>query len=311
MVASAKELTEYAKRLGIERDDPLQPDERQAQVNDAAAAIPQILRDICPRDPYLPRGNPNPDSINVRADTLIAALVGTGHDRRAAVWAVYRLIERGFLGVEPAIVYVPATPAAAKAQEEPLPARKPSKKRTGATDVIDPTAMIREEEVLGFQIPNPTKPGPIYAKYGTVLDSQPNVPQPAVAYTEFSYLIVWSTDELWDWWKHSPQAKLSLSAESDQSVGPFPPDGFRLGGVEKSVVRDKVWKLINHLWYARNRTASFEDLAEPVWGDLASTVDKNNLGSLRRDANHFFEENSWPFRVQLKNGYASLIGRQS
>jgi hypothetical protein len=93
--------------------------------------------------------------------------------------------------------------------------------------------------------------------------------------------------------------------------GPFPPDGFRYGGREERIDRYKVWKLVNYLWTCRNRTSAFEDLAQPVWGEKETIVGKDQVGSLRRDANHFFEEKAWPFRVQIKNDYVSLVGPTS
>lgn len=111
----------------------------------------------------------------------------------------------------------------------------------------------------------------------------------------------------------SPKAGSQLEADEDKppADGPFPPDGFRFAGKETRVSRPKVWRLIRHLWEADNGTAEFSDLGEPVWQDHECTVDQGNLGSLRRDANHFFERNGWPFRVTLKNGYATLIDKRS
>jgi hypothetical protein len=92
------------------------------------------------------------------------------------------------------------------------------------------------------------------------------------------------------------------------SDGPFPPDGFQYGGRIESIGRTKVWKLINHLWVRRNRTSTIRELAGPVWDDESMVVEKSRLGSLRRDANSFFENCGWPFRVTIKGDYVSIVG---
>ncbi len=309
MVPFAKELAEYAEHLRIHRDSPLQPDERR--VDAAAQDVPVVLRNLQERDPYLPVGNPDPNGKIIGVHNLAAMLAMRGHDPIIASWAIYRLIERGFLGAEIAIIYVPEAPGSARFEKKARRACRQAKTPGGPGDVIDRTGTVRENEVTAFQIPISMKPGPLYVTREATRDRQSDFQEPGKSYTSYSYLVFWPTEELWDWWKHSPRAKLSLSAEPDQTAGPFPPDGFRFDGVEGHVRRPKVWKLINYLWHARGQTAVFADLAEPVWGDREEFVGENNVSSLRRDANHFFEENGWPFKVQLKNGYASLTGFRS
>ena len=60
------------------------------------------------------------------------------------------------------------------------------------------------------------------------------------------------------------------------------------------------WRLVRYLWKARHRTASFKDLAGPVWDDHAETITGSQVGSARRNANRFFEENEIPLRVTIK-----------
>jgi hypothetical protein len=91
-----------------------------------------------------------------------------------------------------------------------------------------------------------------------------------------------------------------------QPDGPFPPTNFRHNGVSYTISRPAVWRLINALWNAANRTLAFDELAEPVWEDREYDVGTNNVGSLRRDGNRFFKSNGIPLEIVVKNRFCSI-----
>jgi hypothetical protein len=211
MTSSAKELAEYREHLKVRFDSPLQP--QQAQVDAAAAVVPLILRESPERDPYLPLGNPDPEGMIVSAPSLISQLAMRGHDTSVASWAIYRLIERGFLGAETAIIHVPKTPILP--DQKPRASRKQVKTRTGFGEFIDPTKMAHEA-MTAFQVPISKKPGPVYATRR--LNHCQSAPEPGESYVSHSYLVVWPTDALWDWWKYSLDAALSVTEDRPDSA---------------------------------------------------------------------------------------------
>ncbi len=213
MIPSAKELAEYRKHLKVILDSSLQP--QPARIDAAAAAVPLILRETPERDPYLPYGNPDPEGIIVSAPNLISKLETQGHDTSVASWAIYRLIERGFLGAEAAIIHVPKSPMLVTPDEKPRKSRKQVKTHTGLGGVIDPTEMVREA-LAAFQIPTAMKPGPVYATR-RMSPGQPAVPESGESYASHSYLVVWPTNELWEWWKHCSDAALSVTSLPPQT----------------------------------------------------------------------------------------------
>lgn len=213
MIPSAKELAEFREHLKVRLDSSFQP--QQTQVNAAAADVPLVLREIPERDPYLPYGNPDPKGMIVSAPSLISSLAKRGHDSSVASWAVYRLIERGFLGVETAVIHVPKTPKLRTSDEKPRRPRKQVKAFSGFGDYVDPTEMARES-ATAYQIPISMQPGPIYASCSTS-PGQPIVPEPGKSYASHTYLVVWATDELWDWWKFSSGSALSVAENRSDS----------------------------------------------------------------------------------------------
>lgn len=94
------------------------------------------------------------------------------------------------------------------------------------------------------------------------------------------------------------------------SDGPFLPDGFAIGGKVAHVKRKGVWKLISFLWATPNRRASFDSLAEPVWGNTAHDISYMAIASLRREANRFFGANDFPLKVQIRHEAVWLIDQR-
>ncbi len=89
--------------------------------------------------------------------------------------------------------------------------------------------------------------------------------------------------------------------------GPFLPDGFVIGGKAAHVRRSSVWKLLNFLWALPDRRASFDSLAEPVWGDASHDISYMAIASLRREANRFFGANEFPLKVQIRHEAVWLV----
>ena len=88
--------------------------------------------------------------------------------------------------------------------------------------------------------------------------------------------------------------------------GPVAPDGFVCGGTTHYGLARKPFLTVNFLWQARNRTASADDLAEPVWEDHAATPDRSALDGTRREINSFFRNNGILFHVKRKDLYLVL-----
>lgn len=289
-----------------------------------ANAVPLAFRHYAntggPRDPYLPEANPDPSATIIAAETLAELLMAEHPFPWLAIpWAIFRLIEGGFLGAEIAHVFVPAP-------EPPTGSKRTRSKkaRSKSRTVIEPVPPQANEPItdypVGLTIPTSSKPGTIYL----TPDGKAPRKKDAKNYREVSYLVVWPTQELWDWWKHDTNVLPSLTTYGEQHTqttstrstdahpaGPFPPDGFSFGKKRARVGRPKVWKLISYLWGLPDRACELDELAEPVWGDDQAAVDANTIGSVRRDANKFFESNGWAFRVKVKGGFISLVDSNS
>ncbi len=82
--------------------------------------------------------------------------------------------------------------------------------------------------------------------------------------------------------------------------GPIGTSGFRWQKKEKTGLRPDSFQLVSHLWKAIDRTSTWDDLAEPVFDEHEGDyVTSNRLGSVRRDANQFFQTHGFPFKVKL------------
>lgn len=88
--------------------------------------------------------------------------------------------------------------------------------------------------------------------------------------------------------------------------GPIAPNVFVFKGERYEVPAGIVFRLIDALWTASDRTMELSELAEPVWGDCEITVKKGMVGSARTRANRFFKDDCLPFKVQVIKGHAVL-----
>ena len=93
---------------------------------------------------------------------------------------------------------------------------------------------------------------------------------------------------------------------SGPADGPHPPDGFSWDGTNHGRLPPIPWRLVNFLWHARDRTAEFDELADPVWRDHNQLVLKDAVGSARSKANQFFRRHGIPLRITTKNQHAQL-----
>lgn len=94
--------------------------------------------------------------------------------------------------------------------------------------------------------------------------------------------------------------------------GPFGLDGFRWRTLKpRTGLPSTPFRLLRALWTVKDRTATFDDLAEHVWDDKTrdghSLRNDSRLGSARREVNEFMEAGAFPFRVRTspKNGVVS------
>lgn len=93
--------------------------------------------------------------------------------------------------------------------------------------------------------------------------------------------------------------------------GPFGRDGFRWNGIEKTGLEGVPHGLLRYLWSATDRTATYDELAEPVWADRNIDVTEGMVASARHKANQFFVRWAFPFRVSTasKRRIVSLVER--
>jgi hypothetical protein len=110
--------------------------------------------------------------------------------------------------------------------------------------------------------------------------------------------------------QHGPTApSVALDLEGDcQGDGPCRPCVFRWQGKEYPKMRPTAWRLVRLLWQARSRAAPFQSLAEPVFRDHASSVDKRQVETARTEANTFFHRHAIPLSIQVdgRNSWVNL-----
>jgi hypothetical protein len=99
--------------------------------------------------------------------------------------------------------------------------------------------------------------------------------------------------------------------EPARDDGPFGRNGFHWGTLpSRTGLASTPFRLLTALWKAKDRTATFRDLAKAVWDDGEINLrDDNRLGSARRAINDFMEAGVFPFRVRTspKNEVVTLI----
>ena len=108
--------------------------------------------------------------------------------------------------------------------------------------------------------------------------------------------------------KNRPSQTTGSNSADLPEDGPVPPDGFCWEGKFCEGMTAMSWQLISFLWPRKNRSASDDDLAPTVWPEVTD-VSENSLGSARREANHFFRENSFPWSVVTQR-HPSTQGRR-
>jgi hypothetical protein len=290
MVPSQEELAEYGQLLGISPDATLQPTENL--LRDALADVPVVLKDLSKRDPYLPRGNPNPDEAIVSTDDLVSMLERRGHDFRVASWAIYNLIRQGHLGAEIAIRCFPSLPGGG-----------------GKIFWNSDTPNFRtkgEKSVESFGVPRirvrldlsalevSTVPGaPVYPAQDRVSDLIINLDNIGATHPlgescdKYKYLVVWPTMSLWDWQNSSPTATPSLpecgskteslteSPEAESKLvklfGQGKPPIVR--GKKKQPLSKKQYELVAHLIQA-GETGAKKSRLERIYTDYWRSLKK-------------------------------------
>lgn len=93
--------------------------------------------------------------------------------------------------------------------------------------------------------------------------------------------------------------------------GPFGTDGFRWKNAEVRGLSAKQFAIVVFLWTATDNTATFQELAKPVWGEKnwGNVELTTKAPSVASDTTKFFEDNGIPFRVKAskRNHRVSLI----
>jgi hypothetical protein len=160
----------------------LQPDVKAvvAATADVSVAL-QHLADSGKRDSYVPKGNPESIATTIEATKLKEMLSQRGHSAWISGWAIYGLIEKGLLGAEVA-------------------------------RLRDDTPILREADDLVEVLDSlPWKPSE--NDVNEILK-----PDRPLVIGELSYLVVWPTKVLQEWWRDHPDAMFSPPepAKADQ-----------------------------------------------------------------------------------------------
>ena len=251
MAHGNRQLDRFAKELGV---FPGQNDPAQWLIDAAARDVAVVINEIDP-DQYLPT---DPEATRVVvAPYLISQLRKRGHREQVASWAVYKLIEIGRLGAEIAEIQLP----------------RPKRRLSASTEIIIGESMggeeienhlIIDEVVTLYLIPSSSAPG--RAVEARLPGGQPS----SNACDVFQYLVVWPTDELWEWYRSSSTTAPSLTCEAAEKDGPVESlldshdEGhFRWKGKE-SRFSGISWKLLHCL--GDRKRVSYADIGEQVWG---------------------------------------------
>jgi hypothetical protein len=90
--------------------------------------------------------------------------------------------------------------------------------------------------------------------------------------------------------------------------GPVAPNGWRSQGeLIDNFLTNIPWKLVNFLFSNKsNRSASFSELADPVFGDHVLNINADRLGAHRRDANKAFKKHAIPLKLSISGEFITL-----
>jgi hypothetical protein len=222
-------------------------------VDEAARDIPVVLNDFVGFSRryvgplrYIPIGNPDSAVPNVATRDLIEMLEGRGHDSFIARRAIFRLIECGFLRAEIAKIYFVVPPSrtesepACAAESDVNQASAANLQDVGVGGLIEALARVSGPDVsLAQVIRDPAKdtaatkivekireclsvaealskqPGPVFLLEFCL----PTTPRDVKQCHLFSYLVVWPTEALWEWWKHNPSATPAVPEAEPAKAG--------------------------------------------------------------------------------------------
>lgn len=95
-----------------------------------------------------------------------------------------------------------------------------------------------------------------------------------------------------------PAAKSNQPPQEDPD-GPCHPYAWRRNGqkLPDHCLQRATWNLIDHLRKQADHTATFDELAEPVFGDHALVPGDRQVGLQRSKANDFFKKHHIPWKV--------------
>ena len=97
--------------------------------------------------------------------------------------------------------------------------------------------------------------------------------------------------EIWREASWAEEISSGMNSQPEGDDGPASPytwiqDGKRFDGE----MNQRAWELINFLWHSDGRRSSYEELAEPVYGDSSRELSGDEIPSLCRKANKFFQK---------------------
>ena len=88
--------------------------------------------------------------------------------------------------------------------------------------------------------------------------------------------------------------------------GPVSPDGFAWGPKVYRRLANKPFSALQFLWGQPNRTARYDELAGPVWGDSEVMAPAFGPAGVRRQINLFFDRHRIPYHAEQGNGFLTI-----
>lgn len=71
------------------------------------------------------------------------------------------------------------------------------------------------------------------------------------------------------------------------------------------------WRLVDFLWKQDHKSASFDELKNPVYSDEQHLADESAFGALRSKVNSYFKKHDIPYCVSIKKGKVLLVDSSS
>ena len=214
-------------------------------VDSAAADIPVVLQQMEPL-------RVSDDNVQIHTARQLTFTLGCrGHAPAPAAWAVYRLIERGFLDarleqIDVPVADTPSSTTSVRVQEMGEEARP----------------AISEAPAL-YIVPAPREHDPVTDESASDANGDSGAERTDPLHS-LRYLVIWPLPGLWKWWEAQPGGALHGEPNGPvQSLFDSPKEGdFRWNG-RTHRFSGLSWRLLSCLW--NRQQMDYGELTESVW----------------------------------------------